>query len=67
MQGFPDEVILRFQRSERDAALCQSQWDYVVIEQEVLRQTFDNDRLLGISALFRDRDIQLFAEVFDHV
>ena len=32
MEGFFDEIILRLQRGERNAALCQRQWDNVVIE-----------------------------------
>ena len=67
MEGFFDEIILRLQRGERNTALCQRQRDNVVIEKKVFRQAFDNDRLLWITCLFRDRDIQLFAEVLDHV
>ena len=32
VQGLPDEIILRFERGERNAALCQRQRDNVVID-----------------------------------
>ena len=67
MEGFFDEIILRPERGERNTALCQRQRDNVVIEKKVFRQAFDNDRFLWITGLFRDRDIQLFAEVLDYV
>ena len=33
----------------------------------MLRQAFDDDRLIGITGLFRNRDVQFFAQILDHV
>ena len=67
MQGFFNEVILRFERGERNALLCQRKRNNVVVEQKVLGQAFYDNGLIGITGLLCNRDIQLFAQILDHV